>query len=214
MRPRAPPCSGGAARGRTEMYPTRGAPRCTQQTAGGRSATSWPAPRGTGHPRRPRTRRPGGRRTPRPAPPARPAPGRPARRAGSGAKALPGGQRASATGYVRASAHATTGAARMRTAHAAGGGSARAPARHGLQRGSAAARLAAVVDHAVHAERAQALRLGRAAGGGDHAAAGQQRQLRAKVARAARGRGHERGLALAQRPARHLPRAVAGDREC
>ena len=66
------------------------------------------------------------------------------------------------------------------------------------------ARLALIVDDAVHAQGAQALRLGLAARGGHHAAARQQRQLRAKVARAARG-GRDKGcLALTQRAARDL----------
>ena len=68
----------------------------------------------------------------------------------------------------------------------------------------AGARLALVVDDAVHAQAAQALRLGLAACGGHHAAARQQCQLRAKVACAAR-RGRDEGcLALTQRAARDL----------
>ena len=66
------------------------------------------------------------------------------------------------------------------------------------------ARLALVVNDAVHAQAAQALRLYLAARSGHHPAARPQRQLRAKVARAARRGRDERCFPLAQRAARDL----------
>ena len=65
-------------------------------------------------------------------------------------------------------------------------------------------RLALVVDDAVYSKAPQALCLGLAACGGHHSAARQQRQLRAKVAGAARRGRDERCLALTQRAARDL----------